>query len=268
MNTSSLSHNSGEKLRVFQNEKFGEVRTVVIDGEPWFVAKDIAAILEYRNAPDMTRILDEDEKGTQIVRTLGGNQEMNTTQIVRSIPSRGNPNISVINESGLYHAVFQSRKPEAQDFRKWVTSEVLPSIRKTESYNADSAMKSARQTEEKPYVVRVECAKLLHEIANEYQGKSENYKQVLDAYATKEITGEFLLPLPEGRRTYSAGEIGKMLGISASKVGSIAIKNGLKTAEFGVWVHDKSRYSSKEVDTFRYYDNVLPELKKAVAEAE
>lgn len=96
-----------------------EVRTLVIEGEVWFVASDVAKALGYPEAKDMTRVLDEDEKGRQIVPTLGGDQEMN-----------------VINESGLYHAVLKSRKPEARPFRKWVTSEVLPTIRKTGQYVA------------------------------------------------------------------------------------------------------------------------------------
>ena len=107
------------ELSVFNNEKFGEIRSMMIDGEVWFVASDIARILEYRNAPDMTRYLDDDE--------------VNTTLIKRS--KRGNPNVTIINESGLYHAVIISRKDSAKAFRKWVTSEVLPSIRKTGSYD-------------------------------------------------------------------------------------------------------------------------------------
>lgn len=88
-------------------------------GEPWFVAADIAKVLEYLEAKDMTRLLDDDEKGRQIVPTLGGNQEMNT-----------------INESGLYSAILRSRKPEAKLFKRWVTFEVLPSIRKHGGYLA------------------------------------------------------------------------------------------------------------------------------------
>ncbi len=88
-------------------------------GEPWFVAADIAKVLEYLEAKDMTRLLDDDEKGRQIVPTLGGNQEMNT-----------------INESGLYSAILRSRKPEAKLFKRWVTFEVLPSIRKHGGYIA------------------------------------------------------------------------------------------------------------------------------------
>lgn len=94
-----------------------EVRTLLIDDQPWFVAADVAAALEYRIAGDMTRNLDDDEKGTQIVRTPGGEQEM-----------------LVINESGLYSAILRSRKAEAKRFKKWVTAEVLPAIRKHGSY--------------------------------------------------------------------------------------------------------------------------------------
>lgn len=94
-----------------------EVRTLVLDGEGWFVASDVAKALGYRDARHMTRYLDDDEKGLRIVETLGGLQEL-----------------SIINESGLYHAVLKSRKPEARPFRKWVTSEVLPAIRKTGQY--------------------------------------------------------------------------------------------------------------------------------------
>lgn len=95
------------------------VRVIDRDGQPWFIATDIAEALDYRNAPDLTRNLDDDEQGTQIVRTLGGDQKL-----------------TVINESGLYSAILRSRKPEAKRFKKWVTSEVLPSIRKTGSYHA------------------------------------------------------------------------------------------------------------------------------------
>lgn len=95
-----------------------EVRAISDEqGESWFVAADVAAVLGYRNAPDMTRMLDDDEKGTQIVRTLGGDQEL-----------------TIISESGLYACILKSRRPEAKAFRKWVTGEVLPALRKTGRY--------------------------------------------------------------------------------------------------------------------------------------
>lgn len=93
------------------------VRVVLLDGEPWWVAGDVAQALAYGEAKDLTRNLDEDEKGRQIVPTLGGDQEM-----------------LVINESGLYSAILRSRKQSAKRFKKWVTAEVLPSIRKHGAY--------------------------------------------------------------------------------------------------------------------------------------
>lgn len=99
--------------------KATEVRTIEKDNLIWFIASDVAKALGYRGAETLTRILDDDEKGTHNMCTPGGNQQL-----------------TVINESGLYHAVLKSRKPEAKPFRKWVTSEVLPAIRQHGKYEA------------------------------------------------------------------------------------------------------------------------------------
>lgn len=96
-----------------------QVRIVDNDGATWFVAKDVADILGYSNTAHMTRRLEEDEKGETKMDTLGGEQTF-----------------TIINESGLYHASFGSKKKEAKDFTRWVTHDVLPSIRKTGTYVA------------------------------------------------------------------------------------------------------------------------------------
>lgn len=101
----------------FHNEY--NVRIIDLNGELWFVAADVANALDYRDAGNMVRNLDDDERGTHNMSTLSGDQ-----------------NLSIINESGLYSAILKSRKPEAKKFKKWVTSEVLPSIRKTGKYEA------------------------------------------------------------------------------------------------------------------------------------
>lgn len=106
-------NNSVQSFNFNQNQ----IQVINKDGEAWFIASEVAAMLGYRDSYNMTRILDNDEKGTHNVSTLGGNQD-----------------VSVINESGFYHAAFKSRKPEVKPFRKWVTSEVLPTIRKTGGY--------------------------------------------------------------------------------------------------------------------------------------
>ncbi|MGI0120213.1 phage antirepressor KilAC domain-containing protein [Zooshikella sp. RANM57] len=109
--------NANAVAQTFTNGLFGSVRVLIRNGEPWFVATDIAKALGYPEAAKMTRFLDGDEKGRLIVETLGGVQVL-----------------SSINESGLYSAILKSRRAEAKQFKKWVTSEVLPSIRKTGGY--------------------------------------------------------------------------------------------------------------------------------------
>ncbi len=111
------------EIEIFKNKEFGEIRGMMIGDEPYFVAKDIATALGYQAASEMTRMLDDDEKGMQIVHTLGGAQ-----------------NMGVINESGLYSAILRSKKREAKKFKKWVTKDVLPSIRKHGVYMTDKTI--------------------------------------------------------------------------------------------------------------------------------
>jgi prophage antirepressor-like protein len=106
------------ELKVFNNKEFGDVRIVDVDGSPWFVAKDICDVLGYSNSRDAIEVLDADEKNSVVFND--------------GIP--GNPNKSIINESGLYTLVIRSNKPNAKEFRRWVTHEVLPTIRKTGGY--------------------------------------------------------------------------------------------------------------------------------------
>lgn len=103
-----------------------QVRTVIRNGEPWFVTKDVCDILELTNSTMAIEFLDTDERGS--LRITEGTS-----------PLGGNPNVNIISESGLYVLIFKSRKPEAKAFCKWVTSEVLPTIRKTGQYKAATA---------------------------------------------------------------------------------------------------------------------------------
>ena len=100
------------------NYESSEIRTVQINGEPWFVLSDVCKVLELSSPHKVAERLDGDEKGRNQIPTLGGVQEM-----------------AVVNESGLYTVILRSDKPQAKPFRKWVTSVVLPSIRKTGSYS-------------------------------------------------------------------------------------------------------------------------------------
>jgi len=106
------------ELKIFENPEFGQVRTLVKDGQSWFVAKDVAEILGYANPRDaISKHVDAEDKGVANCDTLGGKQEL-----------------TIINESGLYALVFGSRLETAKRFKRWVTSEVLPALRKTGAY--------------------------------------------------------------------------------------------------------------------------------------
>lgn len=99
-----------------------EVRVVTVDGEPWWVAADVAAVLQIARVHSAVRGLDDDEKGAHTMRTPGGDQQ-----------------VSIISESGLYSLILRSRKPDAKRFRRWVTHEVLPAIRRTGRYQAEDS---------------------------------------------------------------------------------------------------------------------------------
>lgn len=107
-----------ENLTTFTNDVFGNIRGLEINGEPWLVGRDVAKVLGYKNISDaLKKHVDEEDKGVAKCDTLGGAQEM-----------------TVINESGFYSLVLRSKLPEAKKFKRWVTSEVLPQIRKTGGY--------------------------------------------------------------------------------------------------------------------------------------
>lgn len=107
------------EMQIFQNRAFGAVRVVEHEGEPWFVAKDVCECLELTDVSKTISLLDDDEKGTNSIRTPGGKQDM-----------------LIVSEPGLYSLVLRSRKPEAKAFKRWIVHEVIPSIRRTGGYGA------------------------------------------------------------------------------------------------------------------------------------
>ena len=103
-------------IQIFENEQFGQLRGMTIEGEPWFVGKDVAQVLGYSNPPKAIRdhVDDEDKRTERFVHPLGGAQLT-----------------TFINESGLYALILSSKLPQAREFKRWVTAEVLPQIRRT-----------------------------------------------------------------------------------------------------------------------------------------
>lgn len=147
-------------LTIYENEEFGTVRTVVVDGEPWLVGKDVAEALGYSNSRKaLLDHVDDEDKGVTNCDTLGGNQ-----------------NLTIINESGVYALIFGSKLPNAKKFKHWVTSEVLPSIRKTGSYNLPGTYKEALQQ----LLIQVEENERLALENSEMKPKAEYFDDLVD----------------------------------------------------------------------------------------
>ena len=233
------------EVQIFENAEFGKVRTIVVKDEPWFVASDVCESLGLSNPTVSVNRLDEDERSKF---NLGRQGEVN-----------------MVNEYGLYNLILGSRKDEAKRFKRWITHEVVPSIRKTGSYN--TIPKERSEFKEQELKARMLNARVRE--SNQYlkiaaQIDIPEYRYILQAKSAEALNGGVpVLPLQEAeRKTYSATEIGAMFGVSANRIGKLANAHKLKTPEYGKLFYSKSEHSVKEVETWRYYDSVIPVFEK------
>lgn len=152
------------ELQVFKNPEFGQVRTMVINNEPWFVGRDIATALGYKDPVNALKAhVDEEDKGVAKCHTLGGTQEL-----------------KIINESGVYSLILSSKLPTAKKFKRWVTNEVLPAIRKHGGY----------LTPDKVEEVLLNPDTLIR-LATELKAEREARKHAeLEAASAKQLIGE------------------------------------------------------------------------------
>ena len=238
-----------EELRIFQSSEFGELGILLIDEKEYFPATQCAKIIGHQNPERAVR---KYCKGVtkMVTPTDGGSQEIN-----------------YIPEGDLYRLIVSSKLPAAEKFESWVFDEVLPSIRKTGSYT----YQRANPNEEKALQIqemdtRIRMSEQFLKLAEIETTLSKNYRDILISKSVEALAGEQLLPLPKvTQKTYSAKEVGEMFGITAQKIGRIANLNNMKTDEFGEFYKDKSPYSSKEVDVFRYNDKAVEQFKKLLA---
>ena len=191
------------ELKIFENEAFGKVRIIEKNNEPWFVGKDVADILGYKNGSrDINVHVDEEDRLKYQIRTAGQAREQ-----------------TLINESGLYSLILYSKLPAAKKFKRWVTSEILPAIRKTGSYSVNQDIK-AREVEARLNNSRARVASTFLKVAQ--MTDLLEYKHICQQKAAEVLSGLPLLPMEEAKEiTYSATDIGKMLGVSANKIGKI-----------------------------------------------
>ena len=174
-----------QELKIFESSDFGEIRAAEINGEPWFIAADVCRALEIGNSRQALTRLDDDEKNTVILND--------------GIP--GNPNTAIINEAGLYALVLSSRKPEAKAFKRWVTHEVLPSIRQHGAYMTEATLERAlsepdflislatqlKEEREKRLAAELDKAVLGQQIA-ELRPKASYYDLILQCASLLSVT--------------------------------------------------------------------------------
>ena len=193
------------EMQVF-NYKSSQVRTVEINNEPWFVLKDVCAVLDLGSAHKVSERLDEDERNQiPLTDSLGRKQET-----------------TIINESGLYNVILRSDKPEAKPFRKWVTSEVLPSIRKTGSYalpkDYPTALRALADAEEQKL-------RLL----------AENQQQA-QVIADFEPIRQYVDTILESKGTMATSQIAADYGLTAQKLNKILHDGGIQRNVNGQWL--------------------------------
>ena len=232
------------ELQIFNNSDFGNIRVVENSGEPWFVGKDIATILGYAKPENaIANHVDGEDKTSTLIQGSGSNYKSKAI---------------LINESGLYSLIMSSKLPQAKAFKRWVTSEVLPTIRKTGSYKTSTSQQERLEVMKKNSIAR-EANLWLRIAQNTSNG---TYKEICNAYAANTLAGREVFELPKAtEKTYSATEIGKMLGVSKQKIGILSNENDMKCDEYGSWYHDKSPYSGKEVEAFRYNSKAIEKFR-------
>ena len=203
-----------QQVILFENEEFGQIRSIEIDGLPYFVGKDVAEILGYSNPRDAlaTHVDLEDKKVIQ--------RSENTTL---EIPNRG---LTIINESGLYSLILSSKLPTVKAFKRWVTSEVLPSIRKTGNYIQKAEPYNIKE------IVKEMICQLAPEIIKELENKEERTKRAEREMKKLETKAKRRIERLLYSEKYSYYEISKLLGqeeidVSAEAICFYAQKIGL-----------------------------------------
>lgn len=233
------------EIAIFTNPGFGEIRTLETDdGKVLFCGTDVAKALGYSNP--RKAIADHCRCVTK-----------------RDVPHPQSPDktieMSFIPEGDVYRLITHSKLPEAEKFEAWVFDEVLPTIRKHGVYMASD---KARALEIKEMNARTRMSNQFLKLAAIDVSMSKDYKSILIAKAAQVLAGEEILPLPKSeQKMYTATEIGKMFGVSAKKIGTLANQHHMKIPEYGEFYKDKSPYSPKEVDAFRYNDRAVEQFK-------
>lgn len=219
-------------LQIFNNDRFGQVRIIPVDGELMFVAKDVCDCLEITKHRDAISRLDSDERGSVKLDTPGGKQD-----------------IAAINEYGLYSLVLSSRKPEAKEFKRWVTHDVIPAIRKTGSYSM--VIPQTLPEALRAYADEVESHNATKAIVAQQEQQIAEFKPVKD-YVDKILSSKSCLAITQIAADY---------GLSAQELNKILHEAGLQRKVGDQWIlykqHMAKGFTKSETFTFCRSDGRL-----------
>lgn len=248
------------ELKLIKSEHFGEIEAdIYSNGNDMFMTiSQLAACLEYADKSGVEKIVQRNEylKKPEFSTTDNLSVEWNGQLATRET--------RIFTEDGVYEITMLSGQPKAKEFRAWIRG-ILKALRSGKAKLVGMTEYQQMMAQTRAENARIRKAQILTKLADKYDGTT--YQQVLNAHATKELTGEFLLPLPKlEAKTYSATEIGEILGITPNKVGILTNRYGLKTDQYGEWFKDKAKGCNKEVPTFRYYENIIPVLRGIISE--
>ena len=226
------------ELQIFQNAEFGSIRSITVNGEPYFVGKDVAEILGYANPQKAVRVhVDDDDKGVNEMDTPGGVQP-----------------VMFINESGLYSLILSSKLPAAKRFKRWVTSEVLPAIRRHGLYAVDDMLNNPDALIEALQAYKAErMQRLALEAENAVQ------KQQLIEMQPKASYYDVVLNSPD---LVSITEISKDYGWSAQKMNEYLHRQGIQFKQGGrIWIlyqkYAEKGYTSTKTHTYPATDGSI-----------
>lgn len=223
------------ELMIFNSPEFGEIRTVEVNGEPWLVGKDVARALGYKDATKAARErVDAEDRGVAKMDTPSGQQEM-----------------TIINESGVYSLVLGSKLPGAKKFKRWVTSEVLPSIRKNGMYllpkDYPSALRALADSEEQRMALEASNATLAAE--------NERQAQVIAEFEPIRQYVDIILESPDALAT---SQIAADYGMSAQQLNKILRDEGVQHKVNGQWLlykkHMNKGYTKSKTFQFTHSD--------------
>lgn len=190
--------NNTNKIQVFQNEAFGQVRVITKDGEPWFVGKEIAEKLGYSNS---RKALADHVKDNH-----------KNTVTIRDGITRGNPNQVIIDEAGFYSLVLRSKLPQAEQFQEWVTSEVLPAIRKHKMYLTPE---TAKEAIDDPSVFLAKAMLVANDVIEQQKTKIvEQRQEILKLTPKAEKYDKYM----KAEDSYTVSDVAMMNGLAPDKL--------------------------------------------------